>query len=150
MQAKVNSGNPQTHAVFFLLRRCDVIFFHYIICGGKSLINNTRVKIRYFSSVFDIANQLLKRHTFLATLSGWWMYGQAFNILKTRSFALRTSRVLASTAWARVEMEFLFVFNSEDKYRSTRGLCKMTVLWFCTTRHKVTNIIARILISLNV
>lgn len=63
MQAKVNSGNPQTHAVFFLLRRCDVIFFHYIICGGKSLINNTRVKIRYFSSVFDITNQLLKRHT---------------------------------------------------------------------------------------
>lgn len=70
MQAKVNIGNPQTHAVFFMLRRCDVIFFHYIICGGKSLINNTRVKIRYFSSVFDIANQLLKRHTFLATLSG--------------------------------------------------------------------------------
>ena len=108
MQAKVNSGNPQTHAVFFLLRRCNVIFFHYIICGGKSLINNTRVKIRYFSSVFDIANQLLKSHTFLATLSGWWMYDQAFTILKTRSFAIRTSRVLASTTWARVDMEFLF------------------------------------------
>ena len=36
------------------------------------------------------------------------MYGQAFNILKTRSFAIRASRVLASTAWARVDMEFLF------------------------------------------
>lgn len=50
------------------------------------------------------------------------MYGQAFNILKTRSFAIRTSRVLASTAWARVDMEFLFVFNSEEKISKYTGV----------------------------